>query len=84
MMKNDILTVRFNCNNKVSKSRNEWIKILINDALRNCQDDVSYNDNTLHDLLRHGFKGYELMNDDELAQDVYDRLEHLFEDQALA
>lgn len=49
---------------------------LINDTLNtiiaNCQNDSAYNDNTLYDILRYGFKGLENMSQEEL-QAEFDR-----------
>jgi hypothetical protein len=73
------LTVRFNCNNKITKPRQEWIDELLENDLALCQSDSTYNDNTIYDLLLGGCKGYINMTDAEIAQEVYNQLEHLYE-----
>ena len=42
------------------------IKAVFDMTIQSCQDDTAYNDNTLHDLLIHGFKGFEHMSEQEL------------------
>lgn len=46
------------------------IKQVLNLTLNNCQDDSSYNDNTLHDLILFGFKGLSNMTEAELQAEL--------------
>ncbi len=73
------LTVRFSCNNKITKTRQEWIDELLENDLLLCQSDSTFNDNTIYDLLLGGCKGYINMTDAEIAQEVYNQLDHLYE-----
>jgi len=41
------LTVRFNCNNEITKTRQEWIDELLENDLLLCQSDSTFNDNTI-------------------------------------
>ena len=74
------LTVRFSCNNKITKTKQEWIDELLENDLLLCQSDSTFNDNTIYDLLLGGCKGYINMTDDEIAQEVYNQLEHLYDE----
>lgn len=47
-------------------SKNELIKKVCELILENCQNDTSYNDNTLYDYIIHGFKGLNNMSIEEL------------------
>ncbi len=42
---------------------------VLNMTLENCQNDTSYNDNTLHDLILFGFKGLSNMTEAELLNE---------------
>lgn len=46
------------------------VKQVLNLTLNNCQDDSSYNDNTLHDLILFGFKGLSNMTEAELQAEL--------------
>ena len=50
----------------VSVKKDELIKMIIDLELECCQEDTSYNDNTIFDLLMHGSKGLKNMNVKEL------------------
>jgi len=43
---------------------------VLNITLQNCQNDSSYNDNTLHDLILFGFKGLANMSREELETEL--------------
>ncbi len=47
--------------------------MVLNMTMKNCVNDSSYNDNTLHDLVLFGFKGLSNMTYEEL-QAEYDNL----------
>lgn len=51
---------------KIENLRNQ----VLNMTLENCQDDSSYNDNTLHDLILFGFKGLSNMTESELQAEL--------------
>lgn len=54
-------------------NKTELMDSVLNMTIQNCQDDTSYNDNTLHDLILFGFKGLSNMTESEL-QAEYDLL----------
>lgn len=54
-------------------NKTELMNSVLNMTIQNCQDDTSYNDNTLHDLILFGFKGLSNMTESEL-QAEYDIL----------
>ena len=54
-------------------NKTELMNSVLNMTIQNCQDDTSYNDNTLHDLILFGFKGLSNMTESEL-QAEYDLL----------
>jgi len=74
------LTVRFNCNNEITKTRQEWIDELLENDLLLCQSDSTFNDNTIYDLLLGGCKGYVNMTDEEISKEVYNQLEYLYDE----
>ncbi len=74
-----MITIEFNDDVIVSKTRQEWIDELLENDLLLCQSDSTFNDNTIYDLLLGGCKGYINMTDDELAQEVYNQLEYIYE-----
>jgi len=74
-----MITIEFNDDVIVSKTRQEWIDELLENDLDLCQSDSTFNDNTIYDLLLGGCKGYINMTDDEIAQEIYNQLEHLYE-----
>lgn len=57
----------------MSKKKLKLINAVLEMTIQNCQDDTSYNDNTIHDLLLYGSKGLENMSEEEL-QAEYDYL----------
>ena len=75
-----MITINFNDGVTVSKTRQEWIDELLENDLALCQSDSTYNDNTIYDLLLGGCKGYINMTDDEIAQEVYNQLEYIYEE----
>jgi hypothetical protein len=83
-MKTSQLTVRFSCNNKITKTREIWIKELLENALENCQSDTRYNDQTIWDLLEGGFIGFVNMTDEQLADEIYNQLDHYYQDESEA
>ena len=76
-----MITIEFNDFVIVSKTRQEWIDELLENDLALCQSDSTYNDNTIYDLLLGGCKGYINMTDDEIAQEVYNQLEYLYDEE---
>jgi hypothetical protein len=72
------ITVKFDNDIIISKTRNQWIKELINYVIESCQDDGVYADNTVHDFYLYGFKGISNMTDEELKQEVSNTLESLY------
>jgi hypothetical protein len=74
-----MITIEFNDDVIVSKTRQEWIDELLENDLALCQSDSTFNDNTIYDLLLGGCKGYINMTDDEIAQEVYNQLEYIYE-----
>ena len=76
-----MITINFNDGVTVSKTRQEWIDELLENDLALCQSDSTYNDNTIYDLLLGGCKGYINMTDDEIAQEVYNQLEYLYDEE---
>ena len=76
-----MITIEFNDFVIVSKTRQEWIDELLENDLTLCQSDSTYNDNTIYDLLLGGCKGYINMTDDEIAQEVYNQLEYLYDEE---
>jgi hypothetical protein len=76
-----MITIKFNDFVIVSKTRQEWIDELLENDLALCQSDSTYNDNTIYDLLLGGCKGYINMTDDEIAQEVYNQLEYLYDEE---
>ncbi len=74
-----MITINFNDDVIVSKTRQEWIDELLENDLALCQSDSTFNDNTIYDLLLGGCKGYINMTDDEIAQEVYNQLEYIYE-----
>ena len=75
-----MITIEFNDDVIVSKTRQEWIDELLENDLLLCQSDSTFNDNTIYDLLLGGCKGYINMTDDEIAQEVYNQLEYLYDE----
>ena len=75
-----MITINFNDGVTVSKTRQEWIDELLENALALCQSDSTYNDNTIYDLLLGGCKGYINMTDEEISKEVYNQLEYLYEE----
>lgn len=61
--------------NRVERTREEWIKELIEYEI-DCLDCVDNNDATLTYLLRYGFVGYNNMTDGRLSVEIYDTLGH--------
>ena len=61
--------------NRVERTREEWIKELIEYQI-DCLDCVDFNDATLTYLLRYGFVGYDNMTDGRLSVEIYDTLGH--------
>ena len=61
--------------NRVERTREEWIKELIEYEL-DCLDTADLHDGTLTYLLRHGFTGYDNMTDGRLSVEIYDTLGH--------
>ena len=43
---------------------------ICNLIIANCQDDTSYNDNTLYDFIMYGFKGLNNMSISELEEEL--------------
>ena len=76
-----MITINFNDGVIVSKTRQKWIDELLENDLALCQSDSTYNDNTIYDLLLGGCKGYINMTDDEIAQEVYNQLEYLYDEE---
>ena len=76
-----MITINFNDGVIVSKTRQEWIDELLENDLTLCQSDSTYNDNTIYDLLLGGCKGYINMTDDEIAHEVYNQLEYLYDEE---
>jgi len=54
-------------------TQSELRDMVLNMTMKNCVNDSSYNDNTLHDLVLFGFKGLSNMTYEEL-QAEYDNL----------
>jgi hypothetical protein len=52
------------------KTKSELRDEVLNITLQNCQNDSSYNDNTLHDLILFGFKGLANMSREELETEL--------------
>ena len=50
--------------------RDEIISKLLNTVITNCQNFPDYNDNTIHDFLMFGFKGFSNMTDEELQTEL--------------
>ena len=75
-----MITIEFNDDVTVSKTRQEWIDELLENDLALCQSDSTYNDNTIYDLLLGGCKGYVNMTDEEISKEVYNQLEYLYEE----
>jgi hypothetical protein len=75
-----MITIEFNDDVTVSKTRKEWIDELLENDLALCQSDSTYNDNTIYDLLLGGYKGYVNMTDEEISKEVYNQLEYLYEE----
>lgn len=61
--------------NRVERTREEWIKELIEYQI-DCLDCVDSNDATLTYLLTNGFTGYKNMSDIALIDEIYDTLGH--------
>jgi hypothetical protein len=61
--------------NRVERTREEWIKELIEYQI-DCLDCVDSNDATLTYLLRYGFTGYDNMTNGRLSVEIYDTLGH--------
>ena len=61
--------------NRVERTRDEWIKELIEYQI-DCLDCIDNNDATLTYLLTNGFMGYKNMSDDALVDEIYDTLGH--------
>ena len=51
-------------------NREEIISKLLNTVITNCQNFPDYNDNTIHDFLMFGFKGFANMTDAELQTEL--------------
>jgi hypothetical protein len=75
-----MITIEFNDDVIVSKTRQEWIDELLENDLALCQSDSTYNDNTISDLLLGGCKGYVNMTDEEISKEVYNQLEYLYDE----
>jgi len=75
-----MITIEFNDDVIVSKTRQEWIDELLENDLLLCQSDSTYNDNTIYDLLLGGCKGYVNMTDEEISKEVYNQLEYLYDE----
>ena len=60
--------------------KEDLIKTIIDLELECCQDDTSYNDNTIHDLLMYGSKGLKNMSVKELREHLTKVLEWTSED----
>jgi hypothetical protein len=75
-----MITIEFNDDVIVSKTRQEWIDELLENDLALCQSDSTYNDHSIYDLLLGGFKGYVNMTDEEISKEVYNQLEYLYEE----
>jgi hypothetical protein len=52
------------------QTNEELIATALNLVLTNCVEDTAYNDNTIYDLLRYGFKGYVNMTEEELNHEI--------------
>jgi hypothetical protein len=51
-------------------NKEQMVKEICNSIISNCQDDTSYNDNTLYDFIMYGFKGLNNMSEDELKDEL--------------
>jgi hypothetical protein len=51
-------------------NKEQMVKEICNLIIDNCQDDTSYNDNTLYDFIMYGFKGLNNMSEDELKDEL--------------
>jgi len=51
-------------------NKEQMVKEICNSIIANCQDDTSYNDNTLYDFIMYGFKGLNNMSEDELKDEL--------------
>ena len=56
-------------------TKKELVQKAIDLELELCQEDTTYNDNTLFDLLMYGSKGFENMTTKELKQKITQALE---------
>jgi hypothetical protein len=61
--------------NRVERTREEWIKELIEYEL-DCLDTADLHDGSITYLLTNGFVGYKNMSDDDLVDEIYDTLGH--------
>jgi hypothetical protein len=52
------------------QTKNELIDTALNLVLASCAENTEYNDNTIYDLLRYGFKGYVNMTEEELNHEI--------------
>ena len=68
----------------MTQTREVWIDKLLEFNLDLAYNDGEFGNGLLHDLLRDGFKGFDSMTDEELAQQVYDQLAHLYEENEAA
>lgn len=50
------------------QTKDEMINQLVNLNFELCQNDVTFNDQMLYDLLVYGFKGFANMSDEELTK----------------
>jgi hypothetical protein len=55
---------------QTKKELDELVATALNLVLANCVEDTAYNDNTIYDLLRYGFKGYVNMTEEELNHEI--------------
>lgn len=55
---------------QTKKELDELVATALNLVLASCAEDTEYNDNTLYDLLRFGFKGYVNMTAEELNHEI--------------
>jgi len=51
-------------------NKDKLITEICNLIIDNCQNDTSYNDNTLYDFIMYGFKGLNNMSIDELKDEL--------------
>jgi hypothetical protein len=61
--------------NRVERTREEWIKELIEYEI-DCLDSASNVDDTITYLLTNGFTGYKNMSDIALIDEIYETLGH--------